>query len=92
MDRAFPSCGVALKMLYIVPRRDSGNQRDRLMVPGGEPMLCAQPLRPHSTTNSSITVTEPTASVPCKSPSAPSSKFIRADTPMPAAIKRRMLQ
>ena len=92
MDRAFPSCGVALKMLYMVPRRDSGNQRDRLMVPGGEPMLCAQPFRPHSTINSRRTVTDPTASVPCKSPSAPSSKFIRADIPMPAAIKRRMLQ
>ena len=38
METALPSCGVEEKMLYMVPRRDRGNQRDRLMVPGGAPM------------------------------------------------------
>ena len=92
IDKAFPSWGVELKMLYMVPRRESGNQRERLMVPGGEPMDCSQPLRPQSTEKVISMTMEPKPSGPWRSPSTPSRRFTTADTPIPTAMKRRMLQ
>ena len=92
MDTAFPSCGVELKMLYMVPRVLSGNQRDRLMVPGGEPMDCIQPLIPQSTAKASIMTMEPIPSGPCSRPRTPRIRLMSMETPSPAAMKRRMLQ
>ena len=92
MDTAFPSCGVEENMLYMVPRFESGNQRDRLIVPGGDPMDCIQPFTPQSTAKKTIMSMDPKPSGPSNSPSTPSSRFSTADTPMPTAMKRRMLQ
>ena len=92
IDTALPSCGVEEKMLYIVPRVASGNHRDRLMVPGGEPIDCIQPFTPHNTENSTSINTDPNPSVPCSSPSAPRTRFRTAEIPIPAAMNRRMLQ
>ena len=92
MDTAFPSWGVDENTLYMVPRVESGNHRERLMVPGGEPMDCIQPFAPQSTENSTSMSTDPNPSGPWSSPRTPRIRFITADIPIPAAMKRRMLQ
>ena len=92
METAFPSCGVELKMLYMVPRVLSGNQRDRLMVPGGEPMDCTQPLSPHRIEKESSITMEAMPRGPYSRPRIPRTRFTRAEIPSPTAIKRRMLQ
>ena len=90
--RALPKDGVELKMLYMVPRLFSGNQRDRLMVPGGEPMDWTQPLTPHRRANATSIATEPIPSGPCSRPRMPSTRLMTADMPSPQAMNRRMLQ
>ena len=45
-------------MLYQVPLSLSGNQRDRLITPGAEPIDCPRPLSPHSSENA-IIMTKP---------------------------------
>ena len=64
MDTAFPSWGVEENMLYMVPRVERGNHRERLMVPGGEPMDCIHPLTPQSTEKSTSITTDPNPSGP----------------------------
>ena len=90
--RALPKDGVELKMLYMVPRRFRGNQRDRLMVPGGDPMDWAHPFTPHRRAKDTSITTEPMPSGPCSRPMIPSTRLMTADTPSPQAMKRRMLQ
>ena len=89
---ALPKEGVELKMLYIVPRLFSGNQRDRLMVPGGAPIDWTHPFTPHRRANSTSITMEAMPSVPCRSPSTPRIRLMTAETPRPQAMKRRMLQ
>ena len=79
-------------MLYQVPRSLSGNQRDRLMTPGGAPIDWAQPLTPQMTAKTRNRRTPGKPGAPWKKPSAPMMKFTRAETSRPAAMKRRTLQ
>ena len=88
METDLPSCGVELKMLYMVPRLFKGNQRLREMVPGGEPMDCTHPFIPHRMEKAAII--NPAGQL--QSPVIPSRRLTRADMPTPTAMNRRMLQ
>ena len=92
IETALPSWGVELKMPYMVPRVFRGNQRDREIVPGGDPIDCIQPLMPQSVEKRPSISSEPKPSGPCSRPKTPRSRFTAAETPIPAAMKRRMLQ
>ena len=89
---ALPKDGVELKMLYIVPRLFSGNQRERLMVPGGEPIDWTQPFTPQRMAKHSSVTIEPMPSGPCSRPRMPSTTLMTAEIPRPQAMNRRMLQ
>ena len=88
METALPSWGVEEKMPYMVPRLLSGNHRLREMVPGGEPMDCIQPLTPQRSEKAARR--RPAGQF--QRPRRPRMRFMRADIPIPTAMKRRMLQ
>ena len=62
------------------------------MVPGGEPIDWAQPLMPQKSVKVTIITMEPKPSGPFRSPINARIRFTTAEIPMPAAMKRRMLQ
>ena len=88
METALPSWGVEEKMPYMVPRLLSGNHRLKEMVPGGEPMDCIQPLMPQRSEKAARR--RPAGQFHW--PRRPRMRFMRADIPIPTAMKRRMLQ
>ena len=61
-------------------------------MPGGAPIDCAHPLKPHRMKNATK-VTAPMVPVNvCVNPKMPISRLATADTKSPVAMKRRMLQ
>ena len=91
-DSDLPRYGVALKILYHVPLSFSGNQRERLITPGGEPMDCIQPLIPQRTANvKNITAGEIRIQSVAK-PRTPIIRLTSAEMNRPMAMNLRILQ